>query len=274
MNERYLRKLFGDNYHGFNEDEAVKCVGVSFLDFLTKIQNVGGKPKISTDIDLEAIYSFTLFCYYNWCAYPCYILFVPDFFEYLKILVGFSHVDEIKVMGKPIKLKETQRVLKRSSSARFTSNHIVNIPQLFVDCMKNPNVLRNTMHKYFASFDLSFAEQRNIKVFLDKRTISSKIATKISKLFVCLFGDDNETPQRRKDIMNILSAFNLTHFTKHSDLLDNYKQLYRKDVAPLYWLSQKRVYLNSGEDNILLEYSKDLESEIVNYVLNQKESIR
>lgn len=274
MNERYLRKLFGDNYHGFNEDEAVKCVGVSFLDFLTKIQNVGGKPKISTDIDLEAIYSFTLFCYYNWCAYPCYILFVPDFFEYLKFLVGFSHVDEIKVMGNPITMDKKQRILKPSSSVTFTSCQKVNIPKLFFDYMKDPNVVRNTINSYLTSFDLNIAEPRNIKEFLDQRTISSKIATKLSKLFVCLFDDDYETPQRRKDIMNILSAFNLTHFTKRSDLLDNYKQLYRKDVAPLYFLSQKVVYLNSGKDNILLEYSKDLESEIVNYMLNQRELIR
>jgi hypothetical protein len=274
MDSRYIKRLFGDNYHGFNEIEAIENVGVSFLDFLTRIQNVGGKPKISTDIDLEAIYTFTLFCYYHWCAHSCKVLIVPDFFDYLQLMLGFSQVDKIEVTGKPIKKGEKQRVPKRGSSVMFTSNQTINIPKLFVDCMKNPDVLRNTVNNFFASFDLSLAEPRNIKEFLDQRTISSKLATKLSKLFVCLFGDDNETPQRRKDIMNILSAFNLTHLTKHSDLLDNYKQLYRKDVAPLYLLSQKRVYLNSGNDKNLLEYSKDLESEIVNYILNQKESIR
>lgn len=274
MDERYIEKLFGDNYHGFDYEEAVKSVGVSDFVFYSRIHNLNGKPKLSKDIDLEAIYTFTLFCYYHWCAHPCRVLIVPDFFKYLQLLIGYYKIEKIAVLGKPIKMNEGRRKLKRSDSVEFTCNQHVNIPQLFIDYMRSPDVVRSTMGRFFDSFDLKQAEARNIRDYIDKRTISAKIATKLSKLFVCLFGLDNETPQRRRDIMNILSAFDLTQFKKDSNLLDNYKQLNRADVAPLYYISQKTVYLNSGEDHFLIEYTEETKTEIVNYILNQMESIR
>lgn len=274
MDDRYIKRLFGENYHGFDYEEAVKNVGVSDLVFYSRIYNINGTPKLSKDIDLEAIYTFTLFCYYYWCAHPCKVLIVPEFFDYLQLLIGYYKIEKIEVLGKPIKMDEERRILKRSDSVEFTCNQHVNIPQLFIDYMSNPDVVRSTMGRFFDSFDLELAETRNIRDYLDNRTISFKIATKLSKLFVCLFGFDNETPQRRRDIMNILSAFGLTKLKKGSNLLDNYKQLNRVDVAPLYYISQKKVYLNSGKDHLLIEYSKDTETEIVNYILNQKESIR
>ena len=50
MDSKYIKRLFGNNYHGFNYKEAERNVGVSYLEFLTRIQEVGGKPKLSEKI--------------------------------------------------------------------------------------------------------------------------------------------------------------------------------------------------------------------------------
>ena len=273
MDDRYLKRLFGEDFSGFNYEEAVEYVGVSFLDFLTKIQKMGGESKISKDIDLEAIYMFTLFCYYNWAAHPCKILYVPVFFSYLRLLIGYSEIEEVRIVGKPISLDEERRKLKRSASEVFTNNQHVNIVKLFIDHMNSPEVVRKTIGDFFNSFDIEHAELRNKKDFTDKRAISYLIDTKLVKLFDCLF-DNNNSPQRKRDIMNLLTAFGLTNFGKGADLLDNYKKLSKPNIRPLYRISSKRIYLNSGKDKFLIEYSKESETEIVNYILNQKESIQ
>ena len=273
MDDRYLKRLFGEGFHGFNYEEAVEYVGVSFLEFLTKIQKKGGKSRISKDIDLEAIYMFTLFCYYNWGAHPCKILYVPDFFSYLRLIIGYAEIEEIKVVGKPISMGEERRKQKRSTSEVFTNNQYVNIVKQFLDHMSSPNVVRKTIGKFFESFNIELAELRNKKDFVDKRAISHKIDTKLCKLFECLF-NDNKSPTRKRDIMNILTAFGLTRFKKNADLLDNYKKLNRPNVGALYCISPNKIYLNSGEDKFLIEYSKESETEIVNNILNLRELIQ
>lgn len=274
--EEYLKLLFGDNYHGFNFDEAMKSVGVSYLDFLTRIQNVGGELKISTDIKTEPIYYFTLFCYYNWFGYPIKVVKAPEFCDFLKLFYGYTDIEHINIMGKTVTYDgETKKpkTKKDGSKKRVNCPHIdfnnkqsVNIIKMFSDLLKMPCNATFLVDKFISALDVNNAEVKIIKDFHDRRTIARQIAMKLDKLFFCLFPSiynlDNLllTPKHRKDIMNILTAFGLTDYTKYADLLKNHKHLMNdSNIFPTSIYTKGKVFIHSGEknDHFLVELSRE-----------------
>ena len=123
MDSKYIKRLFGNNYHGFNYKEAERNVGVSYLEFLTRIQEVGGKPKLSEKISTEQIYWFTLFCYYTWFGYQIKVIKAPELCNFLRVYYAFAETEEITIKGKPADIDGNEKKLgKKKGGIRSRTN--------------------------------------------------------------------------------------------------------------------------------------------------------
>lgn len=278
MDSKYIKKLFGDNYDGFKYKEAENVIGIKYEQFRTNIQNTDGTFKISKEIDLEAIYTFTLFCYYNWFGYPIKIIIAPELCNFLRIYYRFAEIEEVVISGKPIdEYGEKRKALIHKGHERIVKNayvmfnrekDVVLVDSLY-ELLRMPNNVIYILNRYLEGIDTNRTIVKSASEFHNNRTIQKLIATKLEKLFICIFkeyqnylydGNFEFSLQHRKDIMTILTAFGLTDYSKYADLIKNHKHLMNDDnIKPRHFYSQRKIYINSGEENdkILIELSKE-----------------
>lgn len=289
MDSKYIKRLFGNNYHGFNYKEAERNVGVSYLEFLTRIQEAGGKPKLSEKINTEQIYWFTLFCYYTWFGYQIKVIKAPELCEFLRLYYGFTEIEEIVIKGrladrdgnekKPRKRKDGTFRQVYGDPIVFNNQQRVNVIKAFEELLKMPSNALYIIDRYMNDININDAEVRIIKEFFTPRTIGRQIALKLEKLYICLFPElyngkgfttGDLIPDHRRDIMNILTAFDLTDYKDNPDLLKNHKHLLNDDnILPTYLYSKGKIYIHSGDmdDLPLIEYSKE---KILEAIANSK----
>lgn len=285
MDSKYIKRLFGSNFHGFDYREAVKNIGVSYLEFLTRIQDRSGKSKISEKIDLEPIYWFTLFCYYNWFGYQIKVIKAPELCEFLRFYYGFTEIEEIVIKGrladregeekKPRKRKDGTFKRVNSAPIIFNNQQRVNVINAFEELLRMPDNALYILDRYMSDININDAETKVIKEFFTPRAIGRQIAIKLEKLYICLFPDlykgkgfttGDLIPDHRRDIMNILTAFDLTDYGNDPDLLKNHKHLLNDDnILPTYLYSKGKLYLHNGKegDLPLIEFSKEKILEVI-----------
>ena len=279
MDSKYIKRLFGNNYHGFNYKEAERNVGVSYLEFLTRIQEAGGKPKLSEKIDTEQIYWFTLFCYYTWFGYPIKVIKAPELCEFLRFYYGFTEIEEIVIKGrlanregkekKPRKRKDGTFRRVNGDPIVFNNQQKVNVINAFEELLRMPNNALYILDRYMSNIDVNDAEVKIIKEFFTPRTIGRQIAIKLEKLYICLYPElykgkgftiGDLIPDHRRDIINILTAFDLTDYGDDPDLLKNHKHLLHDDnILPTYLYPKGKLFIHSGkeDDLFLIEFSKE-----------------
>ena len=131
MDSRYIKRLFGNNYHGFNYKEAEKNLDVSFDVFNSRIRKIGGEVKISADVKLEPIYWFTLFCYYNWFGYNIKVVKAPEFCNFLRVYYAFTETEEITIKGKPADIYGNEKKLGKKKVA-FAVEQIAILSNLII----------------------------------------------------------------------------------------------------------------------------------------------
>lgn len=289
MDSKYIKRLFGSNFHGFDYREAVKNIGVSYLEFLTRIQDRSGKSKISEKIDLEPIYWFTLFCYYNWFGYQIKVIKAPELCEFLRFYYGFTEIEEIVIKGrladhegeekKPRKRKDGTFKRVNSDPIIFNNQQRVNVINAFEELLRMPDNALYILDRYMSDININDAETKVIKEFFTPRAIGRQIAIKLEKLYICLFPDlykgkgfttGDLIPDHRRDIMNILTAFDLTDYGNDPDLLKNHKHLLNDDnILPTYLYPKGKLFIHSGEkgDLPLTEFSKE---KILEAITNSK----
>ena len=289
MDSKYIKRLFGNNYHGFNYKEAERNVGVSYLEFMTRIQEVGGKPKLSEKISTEQIYWFTLFCYYTWFGYQIKVIKAPELCKFLRLYYGFTEIEEIVIKGrladregkekKPKKRKDGTLRRVNSNPIVFNNQQRVNVINAFEELLRMPNNSLYILDRYMSDIDVNDAEVKIIKEFFTPRTIGRQIAIKLEKLYICLFPElykgkgfttGDLIPDHRRDIINILTAFDLTDYGDDPDLLKNHKHLLHDDIIlPTYLYSKGKIYFHSGDKDDLppIEYSKE---KILEAIANSK----
>ena len=289
MDSKYIKILFGDNYHGFNYKKAERNVGVSYLEFLTRIQDVSGKPKLSEKIDTELIYWFTLFCYYNWFGYEIKVIKAPELCNFLRVYYAFAETEEITIKGKPTNIDGNEKKLGKKKGGirsrtnchpiQFNNQQKINVIKIFGELLRMPNNALYILDRYMSDINISDAETKVIKEFFTPRSIGRQIAIKLEKLYICLFPElykgkgfttGDLIPDHRRDIMNILTAFDLTNYGDDPDLLKNHMHLLRDDnILPTYLYSKGKIYIHSGDkdDLPLIEYSKE---KILEAIANSK----
>ena len=289
MDSKYIKRLFGNNYHGFNYKEAERNVGVSYLEFLTRIQEVGGKPKLSEKISTEQIYWFTLFCYYTWFGYQIKVIKAPELCNFLRVYYAFAETEEITIKGKPADIDGNEKKLGKKKGGirsrtnchpiQFNNKQKINVIKIFGELLRMPNNALYIIDRYMNDLNVKDANVKVVKDFVPKRTIARQIAVKLEKLYICLFpklykGKGFTTgdliPNHRRDIMNILTAFDLTDYEDDPDLLKNHKHLlHDNNVFPALIYPKGKVFIHSGKDDdfLLVEFSKE---KILEAIANSK----
>ena len=289
MDSKYIKRLFGNNYHDFNYKQAEKNVGVSYLEFLTRIQDRNGKSIVSEEIELAPIYWFTLFCYYNWFGYNIKVVKAPEFCNFLRLYYAFTETEEITIKGKPADIDGKEKKLGKKRGGirsrtnchpiQFNNKQKINVIKIFGELLRMPNNALYIIDKYINDLSIKDAEVKVVKDFLPERTIARQIAVKLEKLYICLFpklydGKGFTTgdliPDHRRDIINILTAFDLTDYEHDPDLLKNHKHLLHDDnILPTYLYSKGKLFIHSGDkdDWRLIEYSKE---KILEAIANSK----
>lgn len=262
---------------------------MSFDIFNSRIRKIGGEVKISADVKLEPIYWFTLFCYYNWFGYEIKVIKAPELCEFLRLYYGFTEIEEIVVKGrladhngnekKPRRRKNGTFKRVNGAPIVFNNQQRVNVINAFEELLRMPNNALYILDRYMSDIDVNDAEVKIIKEFFTPRTIGRQMAIKLEKLYICLFPElykgkgftiGDLIPDHRQDIMNILTAFDLTDYKDDPDLLKNHKHLLHDDnILPTYLYSKGKLFIHSGDkdDWRLIEYSKE---KILEAIANSK----
>lgn len=257
--DEFIKRVFSKTYNGFNYEEAVVNVGISFDDFLKNIQD--NKLKIETiDVD-KSIYNFTLYCCYISFAYPIRVITSPSLFTWVS--ANYPEMkncfDRIVISSKSEYTGRINSTLtKKSGSDRKMLN-------LIIDYIKTLDI-NDVVNK-----DEIVVETRNVKdfVFTAKREdYTFSIIAYLSKLFICLIDDDIRSnnndeyyfpklePEHKQDIVNIVKAFNL--FTKKPCLNDYSKKWSKANDMNPYLLPTDEIYLNNGKNRTLIPLSEEI----------------
>lgn len=257
--DEYIKRVFSKTYNGFNYEEAVANVGVSFDAFKENIQK--NKIEIETiDVD-ESIYNFTLYCCYISFAYPIKVIISPSLFAWVS--ANYSEMendfDKIVISSKSKYIGRINSTLanKNGSDRKMLSLIINYIKALDINEIVNKDEI--------------VVETRNVKDFIftaKREDYAFSIIVYLSKLFICLIDDDirrknNDEyhspklePEHKQDIVNIARAFNL--FTKRPSLNDYSKKWSKANNMDPYLLSTDEVYLNNGKNRTLIPLSKEI----------------
>lgn len=254
----YIKRVFSKTYNGFNYEEAVTNVGISYAVFKKNIQENNLKFE-TIDVD-ESIYNFTLYCCYISFAYPIKVITSPSLFVWVS-----ANYSEMKNIFDKIVISSKSRYTGRLNSSlaikndgdKKLLNHII-------------NYIKSLSINEVVAMEEIIVETKNVKnyVFTAKREdYTFSIITYLSKLFICLIDDDIRNknnveyhlpklePEHKQDIVNIAKAFNL--FTKKPNLNDYSKKWSKANDMHPYLLSTDEIYLNNGKNRTLIPLSKE-----------------
>jgi hypothetical protein len=255
----YIKRVFSKTYNGFNYEEAVANVGVSFDVFKENIHK--NKIKIETINVDESIYNFTLYCCYITFAYPIKVIISPSLFAWIsaKYSEMGNNFDKIVISCKS---KYTGRISSTLANKNESDRKLLNLIVNYIKTLDINDV---------ANKDEIVVETRNVKdfVFTAKREdYTFSVIAYLSKLFICLIDDDIRSnnndeyhfpklePEHKQDIVNIAKAFNL--FTKRPSLNDYSKKWSKANDMNPYLLSTDEIYLNNGKNRTLIPLSKEI----------------
>lgn len=258
-NDDYIKRVFSKTYNGFNYEEAVENVGISYDVFKKNIRE--NRLKIETiDVD-KSIYNYTLYCCYISFAYPIKVITSPSLFAWVS--ANYSEMennfDEIVI----------------SSKSKYTGR----LHSILSKKVENDRKLLDLIINYIKALDINevvnkdkiVVETRNVKdfVFTAKREhYAFSVIAYLSKLFICLIDDNINNknnaeyhvprlePEHKQDIVNIAKAFNL--FTKKPTLNDYSKKWSKANDMHPYLLPVDEIYLNNGNSRTLIPLSEEI----------------
>ena len=257
--DNYIKRVFSKTYNGFNYEEAVANVGVSFDDFKKNIQD--NKIKFETiDVD-RSIYNFTLYSCYISFAYSIKVITSPSLFVWVS--ANYSEMENI--FDKIVISSKSKYTGRLNSSLAIENDRDKKLLNLIINYIKSLTI------NEVVDMDEIVVETKNVKnyVFTAKREdYAFSVIAHLSKLFICLIDDDVRNkknteyhfsklePEHKQDIVNIAKAFNL--FTK-SPCLNDYSKKWSKanDMHP-YLLSTDEIYLNNGKNRTLIPLPKEI----------------
>lgn len=255
----YIKRVFSKTYNGFNYEEAVANVGVSFDVFKENIQK--NKIKIETINVDESIYNFTLYCCYISFAYPIRVITSPSLFTWVS-----ANYPEIKNNFDKIVFSSKSRYSERLNSTLAEMNiNDKKLMNLIIDYIKTLGV------NEIVNKGEIIVETRNVKDFVftaRRRHYCFSIIAYLTKLFICLLDDNIRNnkndeyrfpilkPIHKQDIVNIAKAFNLF---REKPNLNDYSKIWSKanDMHP-YLLSADEIYLNNGYNRTLIPLSEEI----------------
>lgn len=254
----YIKRVFSNAYNGFNYEEAVANVGVSFDDFKRNIQD--NRINIETINVDEYIYNFTLYCCYISFAYPIKVIISPSLFTWVSANYPEmeNNFDKIAISSKS---RYTGRIYSTLANKNESDRKLLNLIINYIKALDINEVVNK---------DEIVVETRNVKdfVFTAKREdYAFSIIVYLSKLFFCLIDDDIRNnnveyhfpklePEHKQDIVNIAKAFNL--FAKKPCLNDYSKKWSKANDLHPYLLSTDEIYINNGKNRTLIPLSKEI----------------
>ena len=258
-NDDYIKRVFSKTYNGFNYEEAVENVGISYDVFEKNIRE--NRLKIETiDVD-KSIYNFTLYCCYISFAYPIKVITSPSLFTW----VSANYLDMENNFDKIVISSKSKYTGRLNSTLAIKNKSDRNLLNLIIDYIKALDI-NEVVNK-----DDIVVETRNVKDFVytaKREDYTFSIIAYLSKLFICLIDDDIRNknkveyhspklePKHKQDIVNIAKAFNL--FSKNPCLNDYSKKWSKANDMHPYLLSTNEIYLNNGKSRILIPLSKEI----------------
>lgn len=261
MNEyyRYIQMMMGTPFDGFDEEEAINNVGVTYDDFIYRVQDKKGKLVLLSKVDLKAVYYFTLFYYYRLFAHKIEVYYLPELFNYCDIWNNIINYDEIIFSGRIDRMKKKSRIYLEkpydNTIIEIIAESLKTIPRYVYlnEIIKNKQPL-----------------QRLGTEFLTQRQMGYAIAIKLARLYTRLFYKPlrlyhykSIAPQYKKDIVLILKAFG---FFRANPSTDDYRQLesvYKEQKLYNKGLFYDRKYAFGRLEGQFIELPKDLNQLII-----------
>lgn len=261
MNENYsyIQMMMGNPFEGFDEEEAINNVGVTYDDFIYRIQDKKGKLLLLSKVDLKAVYYFTLFYYYRLFAHNIEVYYLPELFNYCDIWTNIINYDEIILSGRIEGMNKKSRIYLEkpydNTIIKIITESLKSIPRF----VRLNEIINNKQ-----------PEQKFGTEFLTKRQMGYAIAIKLARLYTMLFYKPLRLyhftrlePEYKKEIVQILKAFG---FFRANPSTDDYRQLesiYKEQKLYNKGLFCDRKYAYGRLAGQFVELPKDLNQVIL-----------